>query len=94
METAEPRLLLPRPLPPLPEPLLLPNAKGGLRPAKQHYSELLTSEDRMIIERRFRREMTIFQYGWETGTDLSHPRHKSPDSIAESNACHALPVLH
>ncbi len=78
----------------LPEPLLLPNAKGGLRPAEQHYSELLSSEDRMIIERRFRREMTLFQYGWETGADLNHQRHKSPYSIAESNACHALPVSH
>lgn len=75
----------------LPEPLLLPNAKGGLRPAQQHYSELLSSDDRRIIERQFCRELELFQYRWETVTDLRHPRHKSPDSISESNAFHALP---
>jgi len=76
----------------LPEPLALPHAKGGLRPSKQHYSELLSPSDRRTIEHLFRREITLFQYRWQSITECQPPQHKAHDLTSESADSHARQV--
>lgn len=76
----------------LPEPIILPHAKGGLRPTKQHYSELLNPNDRLTIEHMFRRELKLFNYHWQSTTDYHHPPHTMHDLIAESADSHARPA--
>lgn len=48
----------------LPEPLVLPRAKGGHRRDLRHYSEIMTARDRRIIEDRFQRELSLWNYAF------------------------------
>jgi hypothetical protein len=50
----------------LPEPLVLPNAKGGHRVDRRHYSEMLDDECRETIMSQFAREIQLFDYRYET----------------------------
>jgi hypothetical protein len=49
----------------LPGELHLPNAKGGLRDRRQHYSELLDHRARQRIERVCANELAAFNYHWQ-----------------------------
>ena len=49
----------------LPEPLVLPRAKGGQRQDRRHYSEFLTPSERALIERVCARELEAFGYTYE-----------------------------
>jgi len=51
----------------LPDPLVLPNAKSGIRKDTRHYSEVLTSEERQRTEDMFRSEIDLFGYQFQTG---------------------------
>jgi hypothetical protein len=49
----------------LPEPLILPRAKSGLRKDLRHYSEILTPEERHRVEEMFRTEIAMFGYQYD-----------------------------
>ncbi|MEP7283113.1 MAG: sulfotransferase family 2 domain-containing protein [Rubrivivax sp.] len=49
----------------LPEPLVLPHAKSTQRTERAHYSALLGPEERRIIERACRREITLLGYRFD-----------------------------
>ncbi|NJN51857.1 MAG: sulfotransferase family 2 domain-containing protein [Gammaproteobacteria bacterium] len=48
----------------LPEPLALPQAKGGHRSVKQHYSQLLGAAEKTLIDTACAREIELFDYGF------------------------------
>jgi hypothetical protein len=48
----------------LPESLRLPRAKSGHRPRQQSWREVFNAADRRLVERKFEREMELFDYGW------------------------------
>lgn len=48
----------------LPEPILMPNAKGANRKNKNHYSEVLSVDDRRRIELLCAKELKQFGFRW------------------------------
>ena len=50
----------------LPEDLNLPNAKGGTRKDRSHYSTVLSAADRARIEKACAHEIAALDYGWQT----------------------------
>jgi hypothetical protein len=49
----------------LPEPLMLPRAKGGVRQDIRHYSEILTGAEKERIEKMFQAEIDMFGYQFQ-----------------------------
>jgi hypothetical protein len=45
-------------------PIRMVRAKGNFRPDRRHYSEILSGEDRELIEKACRREIEHFSYAW------------------------------
>jgi hypothetical protein len=39
-------------------------AKGNFRPNRQHYRQILSDEDRSLIEAACARELDYFSYAW------------------------------
>lgn len=49
----------------LPEALVLPNAKGGFRQDRRHYSQILTAEEKAFIETLFQQEIAMLGYQFD-----------------------------
>jgi hypothetical protein len=47
-----------------PGKLELPRAKGGYRKDRRHYRDILSDEDRRLIEKIYAREVALFGYTW------------------------------
>jgi hypothetical protein len=47
-----------------PGKLELPRAKGGYRKDRRHYRDILSEEDRRLIENIYAREIALFGYTW------------------------------
>jgi hypothetical protein len=53
----------------LPEPLDLPHLKSGYRPKKSHYRDVLSAEDRALVERVCAAEIELLGYEFDAAPD-------------------------